>query len=146
MTLIKNEDFIGTYNIAEVKSGIMLEINGSSTRLIDKKEDKTIVCGIDSINAGDDVIYGKCSNGYFLLTISDRKVIYSSIPMPQYFADILFTPREYYAEMTECIDNIGQILLIFCAIVVITIGLKKGQEGQGTDTVPPPSTKEQPRL
>ena len=123
MTLIKNEDFVGTYNITEIKSGIIMEINGSSTRLIDKKEDKTIVCDIDSIHAYDDVISGKCNNGYFLLTISNKKVIYSSIPMSPSFAGILYTPREYYAKMTECIDNIGLVVLILCAIVVITIGM-----------------------
>ena len=125
MTLIKHEDFIGTYYSVDIKSDITLEICGTARSIIDKMEDRTFVNNVDSMSVVEDAVYGKCNNKYFLLTISDKKVVYSSIPMSQYSKYDLVSPLEYYQAKTRYIDIIGQIILLACIIITIKFGIYK---------------------
>ena len=122
MKLIKDEDFIGTYYSVNIKSDIMLEICGTTTGIIDKTKDENIVSYVDSLTVTDDAIYGICKKKYFLLTLSDKKVVYSSTPMSQYAKCSLLSPMEYYEKKTKYLDLIGGIILLGCIIFIIKIG------------------------
>ena len=123
MTLIKHEDFIGTYYSVNIKPDVTLEVCGTARSLIDQMEDKVFVNDIDSMTVVEDAVYGKCNNKYFLLTISNKKVVYSSTPFLQYSTCELLSPLEYYQTKTRIIDIIGQIILLTCIIIAIKIGI-----------------------
>ena len=124
MTLIKNEDFIGSYFSVKIKPDITMEICGTSTGIINQKNDETIISDIDSISVMDDMVYGICKKNYFLLSLSNKNVKYSSNPIPQYSTQKLLSPMEYYSKKTMYINNIGLIVLIGCIFLVIKVGLK----------------------
>ncbi|WP_155950175.1 hypothetical protein [Prevotella sp. P6B4] len=119
MTFIKNEDFIGSYYRVNIRPDIALEICGTAKGILDLKEDEVIICDIDSMIVDDDVIYGICGKGYFLMTLSNREVTYSAGPMSQYSANCLSSPMEYYKKKTMYIDVLGLIVLFLCFIFVI---------------------------
>lgn len=121
MKLIKNEDFIGSYYRVNIKSGIIMEICGTSTGIIDQKKDEAIISDIDSLVVVDDVIYGMCAKKYFLLNLANGKVVYSSIPMLQYSTYSLLCPMEYYKKKTKFIDTIGFIVLSCFIIFIIKV-------------------------
>jgi len=123
MTLIKHEDFIGTYYSVNIKPDITLKVCGTARSIIDQKEDKVFVNDVDSMTVVEDAVYGKCNNKYFLLTISDKKVVYSSTPMLQYSTYELVSPLEYYQTKTRLIDIIGHLILLTCIIITIKIGI-----------------------
>ena len=123
MTLIKDEDFIGSYYSVNINKDIKLEICGTAAGIIDKETDETIISYLDSLVVVDDVIYGLCKNKYFLLTLSSKKVVYSTIPLSQYSTNALLSPMEYYREKTMYIDNIGLVVLCVCIIITIRKGL-----------------------
>jgi hypothetical protein len=123
MTLIKDEDFIGSYYSVNINKDIKLEICGKAAGIIDKETDETIISDLDSIVVVDDVIYGLCKNKYFLLTLSSKKVVYSTIPLSQYSSNALLSPMEYYREKTMYIDVIGLVVLCGCIIITIRKGL-----------------------
>ena len=131
VTLIKNEDFIGSYYCVNIKPDFIVEICGTCTGIIDQKENETIISDIDSITVVDNGIYGICKNEYFLLNLTNRKVIYSSIPMLQYSTYNLLSPWEYYQKETKCTDIIAFIVLLCCIIFTIRIGFfrKLGDSG-----------------
>ena len=79
MTVIKNEDFIGSYYCVNINEDTRLEICGTAAGIIDKETDETIISYLDSLVVVDDVIYGLCKNKYFLLTLSNKKVVYSML-------------------------------------------------------------------
>ena len=120
MTFIKKEDFIGTYYSVNIKSDINMEICGTSTGIIDNKEDEGIINYIDSMIVVGDTIYGISRNKYFLLNLSNRKVTYSSTPLSQYSTYNLLSPMEYYEKKTRHIDIIGGIVLVGFIILIIT--------------------------
>lgn len=122
MTLIKNEDFIGTYYCVNIKSDIIMEICGTATGIIDQKKDEAIISDIDSLEVIGDVMYGFCKKDYFLMNLKNRNVIYSSTPMLQYSTCNLKSPMEYYENKTKYIDTIGFIVFICCIFIVIKIG------------------------
>ena len=123
MTLIKDEDFIGTYYCVNINADTELEICGTATRIIDKETDETIISDLDSLLVVDDVLYGLCKNKYFLLTLSSKEVTYSTIPLSQYPTNTLLSPMEYYREKTMYIDIIGLVVLCGCIIITIRKGL-----------------------
>ena len=123
MTLIKDEDFIGSYYSVNINEDIKLEICGTATRIIDKETDETIISDLDSLVVVDDALYGLCKNKYFLLTLSSKEVTYSTIPLSQYSANTLLSPMEYYREKTMYIDIIGLVVLCSCIIITIRKGL-----------------------
>ena len=123
MTLIKDEDFIGSYYSVNINKDIKLEICGKAAGIIDKETDETIISDLDSLVVVDDALYGFCKNKYFLLTISSKEVTYSTIPLSQYSANTLLSPMEYYREKTMYIDIIGLVVLCGCIIITIRKGL-----------------------
>ena len=123
MKLIKDEDFIGTYYCVNINADTELEICGTATRIIDKETDETIISDLDSLLVVDDVLYGLCKNKYFLMTLSSKKVVYSTIPLSQYSSNALLSPMEYYREKTMYIDVIGLVVLCGCIIITIRKGL-----------------------
>ena len=123
MTLIKDEDFIGSYYSVNINEDIKLEICGTAAGIIDKETDETIISYLDSLVVVDDVIYGLCKNKYILLTLSSKKVVYSTIPLSQYSTNTLLSPMEYYSEKTMYIDIIGLVVLCGCIIITIKKGL-----------------------
>ena len=123
MTLIKDEDFIGTYYCVNINADTELEICGTATRIIDKETDETIISDLDSLLVVDDVLYGLCKNIHFLLTLSSKKVVYSTTPLSQYSSNALLSPMEYYREKTMYIDVIGLVVLCGCIIITIRKGL-----------------------
>ena len=122
MTLIKNEDFIGSYYCVNIKSDIVMEVCGTATGIIDQKNDETIISNIDSLIVVGDVIYGICRNKYFLLNIANRKVAYSPVPMLQYTTYSLLCPMEYYKRKTRLIDTVCLVVLFCCIIFIIRVG------------------------
>ena len=122
MKFIKNEDFIGSYYSVNIKQNIAIEICGTATRIIDHKDDETIISNIDSMIVVDDAIYGISKERYFLLALSNRKVVYCSNPMEQYSKYNLSSPMEFYREKTRYIDIIGRIILVGCIFFIIKIG------------------------
>ena len=130
MTLIKNEDFIGTYYSVNIKPDVIMETCGTCTRIIDQKENETIISDIDSMTVVDDAIYGICKNRYYLLNLLSREIVYSSTPMLQYSTCNLLSPWEYYQKKTMYIDIIGYIVLLCCIIVTIKIGFFHGSRGR----------------
>ena len=118
MTFIKGEDFIGSYYSINIESDILLEICGTSTAIIDKRSDEAIVCDVDSMITIDDAIYGISGNKYFLLTLLNGKVDYSSIAMSRYSKYTLLSPMEYYERKTKYIDIAGLIVLL-CSITFV---------------------------
>lgn len=132
MTLIKNEDFIGTYYCVNIKSDIIMEICGTATRIIDQKKDEAIISDVDSMIVVNDAIYGICKNKYFLLNLSNRSVVYNSIPMSQYSAYNLLSPMEYYEKETMYIDIAGLIVLLCSIFFVIKIASKKTNNQGGS--------------
>jgi len=122
MTLIKNEDFIGTYYCVSIKSDLIMEVCGTATGIIDQKTDEAIISDIDSMIVVNDAIYGICKNQYFLFNLSNRSVVYSSIPMPQYSTYGLLSPMEYYEKKTMYIDIVGLIVLLCSIFYIIKIG------------------------
>lgn len=118
MTFIKSEDFIGNYYRVEIKSGFGLEICGTSAGIINEKTEESIIGNIDSMVVVDDTVYGISNNSYFLLTLSDKKVLYSSIPIQRFSSYNLLRPIEYYKRNTLHIDIIGLIVLL-CGIISI---------------------------
>ena len=123
MKFIKNEDFIGSYYSVNIKQNITMEICGTATRITDKKNDETIISDIDSMIIVDDAIYGISKERYFLLAITNRKVVYSSIPMKQYSEYNLSSPMEFYKGKTRYIDIIGRIILFGCFFFIVKIGV-----------------------
>ena len=123
MTLIKDEDFIGTYYCVNINADTELEICGTAAGIIDKETDETIISDLDSLVVVDDALYGFCKNKYFLLTLSSKEVTYSTIPLSQYSANTLLSPMEYYREKTMYIDIIGLVVLCGCIIITIRKGL-----------------------
>ena len=123
MTFIKDEDFIGSYYSVNINEDIKLEICGTAAGIIDKETDETIISYLDSLVVVDDVIYGLCKNKYILLTLSSKKVVYSTIPLSQYSTNTLLSPMEYYSEKTMYIDIIGLVVLCGCIIITIKKGL-----------------------
>ena len=123
MTLIKDEDFIGSYYSVNINKDIKLEICGKAAGIIDKETDETIISDLDSLVVVDDALYGFCKNKYFLLTLSSKEVTYSTIPLSQYSANTLLSPMEYYREKTMYIDIIGLVVLCGCIIITIRKGL-----------------------
>ena len=71
---------------------------------------------------------------YFLLTISNKKVVYSSTPMLLYSTYELASPSEYYQKKTRLIDIIGNIILLTCIIITIKIGIFNFLRKSGTST------------
>jgi len=134
MTLIKHEDFIGTYYSVNIKPDITLEICGTGRSIIDQLEDETFVNDVDSMTVTEDAVYGKSNNKYFLLTLSNKKVVYSSTPMLQYSTYELVSPLEYYQTKTRHIDVIGHIILLICIIATIKIGIYNCLKGKGTES------------
>lgn len=130
MTYIKDEDFIGSYYSVNIKPDVLLEICGTSTGIIDQKEDIVIINSIDSMTVVDDVIYGISKNHFFLFTIPSRKVVYSSTPISHYSTFNLLSPIEYYKRKTMYIDIIGLVVLFCCIIITIKIVLLHQSEGQ----------------
>ena len=100
-----------------------MKVCGTARSIIDQKEDKVFVNDVDSMTVVEDAVYGKCNNKYFLLTISDKKVVYSSTPMLQYSTYELVSPLEYYQTKTRLIDIIGHLILLTCIIITIKIGI-----------------------
>ena len=119
ITIIKNEDFIGTYYCVNINPNYALVICGTNTSIIDPHKNKSIIIDVDSMTIVDDGIYGICKNKYFLLTFSNNKVVYSSIPMLQYSECNLLSPMEYYDRKTNIIDSLGLIVLLICIIFVL---------------------------
>ena len=119
ITIIKNEDFIGTYYCVNINPNYALEICGTETCIIDPHINKSIIIDVDSMTIVDDGIYGICKNKYFLLTFSNNKVVYSSIPMLQYSECNLLSPMEFYRRKTSYIDTLGLIVLLSCVIFVL---------------------------
>ena len=123
MKLVKHEDFIGSYYCINIESDIIMEICGTSTRILDQKENEAIISDIDSMVVVDGFIYGRCKNNYFSLNIANRKVVYSPIPILQYSTCSLLCPMEYYERMTRFTDIVGLILLFCCIIFIMKVGL-----------------------
>lgn len=119
ITIIKNEDFIGTYYCVNINPNYALEICGTETCIIDPHINKSIIIDVDSMTIVDDGIYGTCKNKYFLLTFSNNKVVYSSIPMLQHSECNLLSPMEFYRRKTSYIDTLGLIVLLSCVIFVL---------------------------
>lgn len=119
MTLIKNEDFIGTYYCVNINADTELEICGTATRIIDRNTDETIISDLDSIVVVDDAMYGLSNNNFFLLTLSNKNLTYSTTPLSQYSTHALLSPIEYYQKKTMCIDIIGLVVLCVCIIITI---------------------------
>ena len=134
MTLIKHEDFIGTYYSVNIKPDITLKVCGTASSITGETEDETFVNDVDSITVIEDAVYGKCNNKYFLLTISNKKVVYSSTPMLLYSTYELASPSEYYQKKTRLIDIIGNIILLTCIIITIKIGIFNFLRKSGTST------------
>ena len=120
--LIKHEDFIGAYRRVSINPDIIMEFDGKYGHIIDQKKDEEIICYIDSVTVVDDAIYGIAQNKFFLLTISNKNVFYSSIPVSQYSTCRLLTPLEYYNRKTMHIDIVGLFVLLCCIILIIKIG------------------------
>jgi len=57
------------------------------------------------------------------MTLSSKKVVYSTIPLSQYSSNALLSPMEYYREKTMYIDVIGLVVLCGCIIITIRKGL-----------------------
>jgi len=121
MTLIKNENFIGTYYTTEIKSDFYIEICGLSTSIIDNKSGKTIISDVDSMNVVDDVVYCISKEKYALLNLSNGDLVYSEVPIPRYSTCQLLSPKEYYNKKTRGIDIIGFVVLLCCITGVIMI-------------------------
>ena len=62
MTLIKHEDFIGTYYSVNIKPDITLKVCGTASSITGETEDETFVNDVDSITVIEDAVYGKCNN------------------------------------------------------------------------------------
>lgn len=120
--LIKHEDFIGAYRRVSINPDIIMEFDGKYGHIIDQKKDEEIICYIDSVTVVDDAIYGIAQNKFFLLTISNKNVFYSSIPVSQYSTCRLLTPLEYYNRKTMHIDIVGLFVLLCCIVLIIKIG------------------------
>ena len=56
MTLIKDEDFIGSYYSVNINKDIKLEICGKTAGIIDKETDETIISDLDSLVVVDDAL------------------------------------------------------------------------------------------
>ena len=125
MTYIKDEDFIGTYYSVNIKPDIVLEICGTGRGIIDQNKDKVIISDLDSMIVVDDAIYGICNNKFFLFTISNGNVVYSSTPMSHFSTYKLLSPIEYYKKSTMYIDIICDVVLIVLIIFILRMGFKK---------------------
>jgi hypothetical protein len=111
-----------------------LKVCGTASSITGETEDETFVNDVDSITVIEDAVYGKCNNKYFLLTISNKKVVYSSTPMLPYSTYELASPSEYYQKKTRLIDIIGNIILLTCIIITIKIGIFNFLRKSGTST------------
>lgn len=125
VTIIKNEDFIGSFYSVNISSDIRMEICGTTTGFIDQKKDEVILTDVDSMAVVDNAIYGFSNNKYFLLSLLTKRMVYSPAPLLQYSTYSLISPMEYYKRKTRYVDIIGLIVLFAGIIFTIKKGLLK---------------------